>query len=69
MLERIKRKLDGYDEGWNMSLNSDSFSFMITYHGLLLTDDNTERTLLIEWSELEDILEQEIISSVLGNVN
>lgn len=66
LLEIIKRKLGGYTSGWDIS-EEYPFSFAISYHGLLLYEDvyGTEDMLLIEWSELEDILSQEFISDVL----
>ena len=79
LLEIIRRKLDGYTSGWEIS-EEYPFSFVISYHGLLLYEDvyGTSDMLLIEWCELEDILTQEmktdiseyssLVSIVAGNL-
>lgn len=70
LLEIIRNKFDdGYDHGWNIILDPDRVSFVISYHGLLLCQDWKPRTLLIEWSELENILSQEMISDVLEHTS
>ena len=65
LVEIIRHKFgDTYALWWVVEFKH-SFSFAITYHGLLLCENGTSKTLLIEWGELEDILSQEFISDVL----
>lgn len=64
LLEIIKQESDGYDDGWERSLKSDTFSVMIGYCGLLLIDKYPARTFFIEWDKLKDILSKEAYSEL-----
>lgn len=61
LLEMIRIKSEGYENGWNLSLeDSDSLPFVIGYQGLLLFDNVSEFSILFKWEELADILKPEI---------
>ena len=64
LLELIRYRYDGYVNDWDMDLESESFSFMITNQGLLVINDYPPRSLLFDWIELEDILNREVCSEL-----
>lgn len=46
---------------WNYCLNKDEISFLLTFKGFMLIDNFEQRTFLLEWDELEDVLCQDIV--------
>lgn len=41
---------------WRYCLNEDEILFLLTFKGFMLIDDFEQRTFLLEWDELEDVL-------------
>lgn len=62
LLEIIRAESGGYENGWSVPLGRpDSMPFVIGYQGLLLFDGVSGFSILFEWSDLEDILSEEMI--------
>lgn len=49
---------------WEDVLNQEDIRFLMCFKGLMLIDNFSQRTFLIEWDELEDILSEEIANVV-----
>ncbi len=65
LIDVIKEQLGGYENGWNIELESpEELSFVIGYQGLLLIDNTSARSILIGWNELKNILSQEILNEL-----
>lgn len=65
LVEIIRAKFDGYDQGWSIELeNLEWISFVIGYRGLLLIDNSSARSILIGWNDLKDILSEEMFNEL-----